>query len=234
MSVKVKTANELIENAVKEVMDGFDTYSDELDRRLLKGTQIKFTNAYTWVTRAGEEMPTDVDFIASDIVRVLAKWPKDKNQPPETLVLGGEKFSDIKKLNEETPKSEWREYNGVLKGPYEIQHYLYLLDRLLKKYTYVASTIGGSIAIHDLLEQVKDARLVYGPGIYAKVRLSDTWMKTTYSPDGRQRPHFIVTGYTRRRGDGKLPELPNLTESQQLEHLDKPTAKQVLDDDIAF
>jgi len=60
MSVKVKTANELIENAVKEVMDGFDTYSDELDRRLLKGTQIKFTNAYTWVTRAGEEMPTDV------------------------------------------------------------------------------------------------------------------------------------------------------------------------------
>ena len=218
-------------------MDGFDTYSDELDHRLLKGTQIKFTNAYTWVTRAGEEMPTDVDFIASNIVRVLAKWPKDKNKPPETSVLGGEKFPDIKMLNEETPKSEWREYNGVPKGPYEIQHYLYLLDRLLKKYTYVASTIGGSIAIHDLLEQVKDARLVYGPGIYAKVRLSDTWMKTSYSPDGRQRPHFIVTGYTRRRGgggDGKLAELPNLTESEELEHLDKPTAKQVLDDDIAF
>jgi len=237
MSVKVKTANELIENAVKEVMDGFDTYSDELDRRLLKGTQIKFTNAYTWVTRAGEEMPTDVDFIASDIVRVLAKWPKDKNKPPETLVLGGEKFSDIKKLNEETPKSEWREYNGVLKGPYEIQHYLYLLDRLLKKYTYVASTIGGSIAIHDLLDQVKDARLVYGPGIYAKVRLSDTWMKTSYSSEGRQRPHFIVTGYTRKKrggGGGGLVEIPNLTESEELEHLDKPTAKQVLDDDIAF
>ena len=238
MSVKVKTANELIENAVKEVMDGFDTYGDELDRRLLQGTQIKFTNAYTWVTKAGEEMPTDKEFIAVDVKRVEAKWTTDKNAPPQTRVLlPGEKFRDIRKLNEETPKSEWREYNGQLKGPWENQHYLYLLDQLMKRYTYVASTSGGNIAISELVQQVKDARIVYGPDTYAKVRLSDTWMKTSYSPDGRQRPHFIITGYTRKRGgggDGKLVELPNLTESEELEHLDKPTAKQVLDDDIAF
>ena len=238
MSVKVKTANELIENAVKEVMDGFDTYGDELDRRLLQGTQIKFTNAYTWVTRAGEEMPTDEEFIAVDVKRVEAKWTTDKNAPPQTRVLlPGEKFRDIRKLNEETPKSEWREYNGQLKGPWENQHYLYLLDQLMKRYTYVASTIGGNIAISELVRQVKDARIVYGPDTYAKVRLSDTWMKTSYSPDGRQRPHFIITGYTRRRGgggDGKLDELPDLTKSEELEHLNPPTAKQVLDDDIAF
>ena len=238
MSVEVKTAKELIENAMKEVMDGFDTYGDELDRRLLQGTQIKFTNAYTWVTRAGEEMPTDEEFIAVDVKRVEAKWTTDKNAPPQTRVLlPGEKFRDIRKLNEETPKSEWREYNGQLKGPWENQHYLYLLDQLMKRYTYVASTSGGNIAISELVQQVKDARIVHGPDTYAKVRLSDTWMKTSYSPDGRQRPHFIITGYTRRRGgggDGKLVELPNLTESEELEHLDKPTAKQVLDDDIAF
>ena len=106
----------------------------------------------------------------------------------------------------------------------------------MKRYTYVASTSGGNIAISELVQQVKDARIVYGPDTYAKVRLSDTWMKTSYSPDGRQRPHFIITGYTRKRGgggDGKLDELPDLTKSEELEHLNKPTAKQVLDDDIA-
>src|SRR5215471_6349296 len=239
MSAEEKTAKELIENAVKEVMDGFDTYGDELDRRLLQGTQIKFTNAYTWVTRAGEEIPTSEDFIASDVVRVEAKWSKDKNAPPHTRVLlPGEKFRDMKKLNEETPKSEWIEGpNAQLKGPWENQHYLYLLDRLMKRYTYVASTIGGNIAVSELVQQVRDARMVYGPDTYAKVRLSDTWMKTSYSKDGRQRPHIIIVGYTRRRGGGgggKLVELPDLTETEKLEQLAKPTAKQVLDDEIAF
>ena len=238
MSEEVRTAKELIKSEQEVMLDGFDAYGDELDRRLLQGTQIKFTNAYTWVTRAGEEMPTDEEFIAVDVKRVEAKWTTDKNAPPQTRVLlPGEKFRDIRKLNEKTPESEWREYNGQLKGPWENQHYLYLLDQLMKRYTYVASTSGGNIAISELVQQVKDARIVYGPDTYAKVRLSDTWMKTSYSPDGRQRPHFIITGYTRKRGgggDGKLVELPNLTESEELEHLDKPTAKQVLDDDIAF
>jgi hypothetical protein len=223
MSEEVKTAKELTEKAEQEVMlDGFDTYGDELDRRLLQGTQIKFTNAYTWVTRAGEEMPTNEDFIASNVKRVEAKWTKNKNAPPETRVLlSGEKFRDIKALNEDTPKSEWIEGpNGQLKGPYENQHYLYLLDRLMKRYTYVASTIGGNIAISELVQQVRDARMVYGPDAYAKVRLSDTWMKTQYSKEGRQRPHFIIVGYTRRRGGGgggKLVELPDLTETAKLE-----------------
>src|SRR5262245_56453677 len=107
MNAEEKTAKELIKSAEQEVMDGFDSYGDELDRRLLKGTQIKFTNAYTWVTKAGEEMPTNEDFIASDVVCVEAYWTKDKSAPPKTRVLlPGEKFRDVKKLNEETPKSE--------------------------------------------------------------------------------------------------------------------------------
>ena len=239
MSEEVKTANELIENAVREAMDGFDAYGDDLDQRLLQGTQIKFTNAFTWVTKAGEEMPTNEDFIASEVKRVEARWTKDKNAPPQTRVLlPGEKFRDVKKLNEETPRDQWVEGpNGQLKGPYENQHYLYLLDRLMKRYTYVTSTIGGNIAISDLVQQVRDARFVYGQDTYAKVRLSDTWMKTTHSKEGRQRPHFIVTGYTRKRGGGeggKLAELRDLTETAKLEHLDKPTAKETVNDEIVF
>jgi hypothetical protein len=218
MSTEEKTAKELIEKAEQEAMlDGFDTYGDELDRRLLQGTQIRFTNAYTWVTRAGEEMPTDENFIATNVVRVEAKWTKNKNAPPQTRVLrSDEKFRDMKELNEATPRDEWVESpSGQPKGPWEKQHYLYLLGRLMKRYTYVASTIGGNIAISDLVQQVRDARMVYGPDTYAKIRLSDTWMKTSYSKDGRQRPHFVVTGHTRKRGGGGggLVELPDLTET---------------------
>src|SRR5262245_12384740 len=83
MSEEQKTANELVKSAEQEVMDGFDAYGDELDQRLLQGTQIKFTNAYTWVTRAGDEVPTEVDFIAADVKRVEPYWTKDKNAPPQ-------------------------------------------------------------------------------------------------------------------------------------------------------
>ena len=107
MSEEAKTAKELIESEQEAMLDGFDAYGDELDRRLLQGTQIKFTNAYTWVTRAGEEMPTNEDFIASNVKRVEAKWTQNKNAPPETRVLlSGEKFRDMKKLNDETPRDQ--------------------------------------------------------------------------------------------------------------------------------
>jgi hypothetical protein len=154
-----KTAKELSEKAEQEAMlDGFDTYTDELDSRLLQGTLIKFTNAYTWVTRAGEEIPTDKEFIAVDLKCVETKWPIDKSAPPQTRVLSpGDKFRDVKRLNEETPKSEWREHDGQLKGPCENQLYLYLIDQLAKRYTYVTSTVGGHIAISELVQKVKDA-----------------------------------------------------------------------------
>jgi hypothetical protein len=221
-----KKAKELSEKAEQEPMlDGFDSDDDEQDQRLLQGTPLKFTNGYTWVTKAGEEMSTDKEFIAVDMKRVEAKWPTDKNARPHTRVLfPGEKFRDMRKLNEETPKSEWREYNGQLKGPWENQYYLYLLDSLMKRYTFVASTIGAHIAMSELRQQVRDARKVHGRATYAKVRLSDTWMKTSYSPEGRQRPHFIVTGYASK------VEPPNRTQSEELEDLKKP--KQ--DDDIEF
>jgi hypothetical protein len=160
MSTEEKKIFEKAEQAA--MLDGFDTYGDELDTHLLQGTLIKFTLPCTWVTRAGEEMPTGKEFIALDVKPVEAKWPTDKNASPQTRVLlPGEKFRDVKTLNGETPKSEWREYNGQLKGPWENQFYLYLLDQLMKRYTYVASTVGGHIAVRELIQQVKDARLVY-------------------------------------------------------------------------
>src|SRR5262249_55004096 len=154
------------------------------------------------------------------------KWPKDKKAPPFTRVVPpGEKFRDMKKLNEETPRSEWVEGpNGEPKGPWEIQHYLYLQDKLMKRYTWVTATVGGNIAVAELVQQIKDARKAYGPNAYAVVQLSDTFMPTRFGK--RQRPHLIVVRFTRFRGSdggGKLVELPDLTETAKLEQLAKPT-----------
>ena len=77
-----KTTKELFEKKEQEAMlDGFDTYSDELDSRLLQGTQLKFTNAYTWVTGTGEEIPPDKEFITVDLKPVETKWAIDKSAP---------------------------------------------------------------------------------------------------------------------------------------------------------
>jgi len=229
-------AKELTTKPTQE-LDGFDTYEESVIERLLQGTRLKFTNETTWVTNAGDEIPSNAEFIAWDVVRVEAKWSRDKKAPPFTRVVPpGDKFRDMKKLNEETPRSEWVEGpNGEPKGPWEIQHYLYLQDKLMKRYTWVTATVGGNIAVAELVQQIKDARKAYGPNAYAVVQPSDTFMPTRFG--GRQRPHLIVVRFTRLRGGdggGKAAELPNLTETAKLESLAKPTAKQVLDDEVEF
>src|SRR5262245_59426282 len=200
---------ELIKQTAQEVTldDGFDGYEggiegddESVSDRLILGTRVKFTNEINWVTTAGEELSPNEDFIARDIKRVEVKWPKDKKTRPYTRVVpAGEKFRSMKKLNEETPRSEWVEGpDGQLHGPWQIQHYLYLLDRLMKKYTWVTGTIGGNRAIAELVDQIQDARFVYGPNVYAVIHFSDTFMPTRFG--GRQRPHLIVVRYTRMIG----------------------------------
>src|SRR6516165_7002347 len=74
---------------------------------IIQGTLIKFTNEATWVTRDGE-LPADLELVAVDVKRVVQKW--QDQQPVETIILEPhQKFPDIEKMNEETPKEEWVE-----------------------------------------------------------------------------------------------------------------------------
>jgi hypothetical protein len=91
-------------------LDGFEGYEDEVSGRLIQGTHIKFTNEAMWVTKAGEEIPADLELVVVDILRVVQKWKDKRPVEGETRILApGEKFPDIKAMNEAAPREEWGE-----------------------------------------------------------------------------------------------------------------------------
>ena len=185
-------------NALTKIQDGFAGYEDRIegdDRpqagSVIQGHPIKFTNESTWVTRDGEELSPDVELVAVDIGRVVQKW-KDQ-MPTETIILEpGQKFPNIDELNNKTPRSEWTKGpDGNLRGPWQAQHLLYLLNlQTMDRYTFPTGTTGGAIAIRDLVDRTKWMRRYRGESIYAVVTLSDTFMNTRFG--GRQRPNFII------------------------------------------
>ena len=83
----------------------------------------------------------------------------------ETRILEpGEKFPDLEKLNANTPQSEWREGpDGKLHGPWQNS-----IPRLsarpghAERFTYAASTIGGGIAVRDLVDRTRWMRKFRG------------------------------------------------------------------------
>jgi hypothetical protein len=148
---------------------------------VIQGSLVKFTNEAMWVTRDGDELPADLELIAVDVGRVVQKW--QDGQPVETIVLEPhQKFPDVEELNEKVPKKEWVEGpDGNLRGPWQAQHILYLLDpKTMDKFTFPTGTTGGRIAIRDLVDKTSWMRRLRGPNVYAVVLLSDTFMNTKW------------------------------------------------------
>jgi hypothetical protein len=192
------------EVAKTSMVDGFEGYEDrfeggELQRasagRVIQGDIIKFTNEATWITKDDAEMAPDRELIVVDIVRCVQRW-KDE-QPIEIIILeSGQKFPDIPKLNEDVPRSEWvKGPDGQLRGPYQKQQILYLLDpQTLDRFCWPSGTVGGDIAIRELVDKTKWMRKFRGAYCYPIVTLSDKFLNTRYG--GRQRPHLVITRWT--------------------------------------
>ena len=162
---------------------------------------MKFTNEAQWTTRDDDEIATDLELIAVDVQRVVQKW--QDGLPAETRILEpGEKFPDLEALNAEVPQSEWVEGpDGKLRGPWQAQHILYLLDPgTMDKYTFPTGTVGGRIAVGELRDKLIWMRRTRGPNVYPVVTLSDTHMRTRFG--GRQRPHFKIVRWVRLGGEG--------------------------------
>jgi hypothetical protein len=177
--------------------DGFEGYEDQIeggDRRqggVIRGSVVKFTNETTWVTRDGEELPHDLELVAVDIGRVVQKWVDQ--QPVETRILEpGEKFPDLKELNDNTPRSEWGvDLNGNPRGPWQAQHIVYLLNpATMDRYSFPTGTTGGAICVRELVDKTNWMRRFRGAHVYPVVALSDRFMNTKFG--GRQRPHFLI------------------------------------------
>lgn len=218
-------------------VDGFESYTDEVENAeearntgVIQGSCVKFTNESAWELRDGEVMPADVELVAVDIARVVQKWVNQ--EPVETRILApGEKFPDISELNEQVPKSEWGEGpDGRPRGPWQSQHIVYLLNpQTMDRYTFPTGTVGGAIAVRDLVDKTNWMRKFRGAHVYPVVTLSDTFMKTRFG--GRQRPHFLIKRWV-GMGPAEDKALPAPTSPAQA--VTEPTLKEELSDSIPF
>jgi hypothetical protein len=228
-------------------LDGFSGFNEEVegdDRpqggSMIHGTLVKFTSEAEWVTGNGDPMSRERELIVIDLVRAVQKWVDGK--PVETIiVLPGEKFPDVKAMNEAAPKSEWREnLNGEMVGPWQMQYYVYLLDaHTLDKFTFPTSTIGGGMACREIADKVAWMRKYKGPKVSAVITLADTFMNTRFG--GRQRPHFNIVRWigfdtggdalpapkpALKRGTATTPESPPWKE------VEEPSLREELNDDL--
>jgi hypothetical protein len=224
-------------------VDNFEGWEDgvEGDDRpegagIIQGVLIKFTNEAAWETRDGDVIDSDLELIAVDITRVVQKWCDGK--PEETIILEpGQKFPDIEEMNEKIPRDEWAEGpDGQLRGPWQAQHILYLLDpATMDKFSFPTGTTGGKIAIGDLRDKILWMRRTRGSNVYAVVTLSDTHMKTRFG--GRQRPHFKIVKWTRLGGGegGEVQALPPPTPTPApatASEVQEPSLKEDLNDSV--
>src|SRR6516162_2586098 len=204
---------------------------------IIQGTLIKFTNEGKWVTRDGEELPTDLELVAANVNRVVQKW--SDGQPVETIILQPhQKFPDVEEMNEKVPKKEWVEGpDGQPRGPWQAQHILYLLDpKTMDKFTFPTGTVGGRIGIRELVDKTTWMRRLRGPNVYAVVLLSDTFMNTKWG--GRQRPHFkIVRWVSLGSESGQVEALPPPPSPQTqsdlpLNEVKEPSLAEEMNDEI--
>jgi hypothetical protein len=182
----------------KKITDGFAGYEDQTEgsdqqqtTNVIQGSVIKFTNEASWVTRDGEELSPDLELVPINVIRVTQKWLDKK--PVETIVLEpGQKFPDLEKLNNQTPRSEWSDGpDGNPRGPWQAQQILYLINlKTMTRYSFPTGTVGGCAAIRELANGIKFMRELRWPQVYPVVTLSDKFMSTKFG--GRQRPDFLV------------------------------------------
>jgi hypothetical protein len=219
----VSVVSEIVKTNPDDGFEGFEGRSkgDEgsRGRGVIQGTCVKFTNEAVWVNNDDEELPADLELVVVNIGRVVQKW-KDQ-QPIETRVLEpGEKFPDLDKLNEDTPRREWVEGpDGNKRGPWQAQYLVYMLSpETMDRYTWPTGTVGGSIAVRDLVDKTKWMRRLRGAHVYPVVTLSDRFMNTRFG--GRQRPHLVVKRWIAFDADQKaLPTPATSANPKQLEKL---------------
>jgi hypothetical protein len=175
---------------------------------IIQGALVKFTNGATWLTNDDDEVTSDLELIAADVIRVVQRWEDGK--PVKTKILEpSEPFPDIEAMNEAVPRDEWIDGPNGPRGPWQAQHLVYLLDPAsMEKFAFATGTTGGRIAVRELVDKTVWMRRTRGPNVYPVVTLSDTHMNTRYG--GRQRPHFKIVKWTRLGGEGgeELAALP--------------------------
>jgi hypothetical protein len=251
-------SNEITTSQTHE-LDGFGGFTDAvegIDAQLqssvsLLGLKLKYLDPI-WTDPDEQEIKAPL--VVHDIQRKVQKWLDDTG-PAETKVLKpGEPWPDIEKMNAECPQSEWREKFGKLQGPWQGEHVVLFFDpATMVRYWWPSpvTTIGSAVCVRELVAQTKLMRSFKGEHVYPLVDLSHTFMPTNYG--GRERPNLVVKNWVRFGEGGSLvlpaPNKPVLTGSAAatveskaaatsnplgMQRVEKPTAKEVTQDEILF
>jgi hypothetical protein len=218
-------SSELEKSKTTQMLDNFADFDTSVegddDRTLgggmLVGTRLKFGNDAKWRTHPDGDDCSGRVLVASNIRRLEIKWGLVPNSPPidHRELKSGEKFRNMKELNEACPKEEWRESFGKMVGPWQIQHVLELCDlSSMEKFSWPTSTIGGSVAIEQLVDRILMKRQFFKRvDIWPLVRLSNRFMRTKWQ--GRERPHLeIIEWYWPNKGESdKIEAAPTQPKS---------------------
>jgi hypothetical protein len=192
--------------------DGFDGHTDHVEgddsseqQGLIRGTHLKFGSTAQWERRDSETIGSDVKLIITDIVRAVLKWSANKTERPETTIIPpGQPFPDVQAMNDAVPKDQWRQGPAGLQGPFQTQQAVVMLEpRSMEEFTFTTSSIGGFIAVKDLVDKVKTMRRYRGP-VSPIVTLGDAPMRTRFGE--RRRPHFAIVNWVRMGGGDEPPQ----------------------------
>src|SRR5262245_10474472 len=205
----------------KDVVDlnGFSDFTNESEGGsddvntapgVIQGTRIKFIDP-RWLID-GQDV-TGMLLTIIGVRNVVTEWGQN-NKPITTNILPpGQKFPDFKKLNEKEPQSKWRMAFGQLRGPWEGQHCLYMIDDNYNRYTWASpiTTIGSAIAVDEIVRHINTVRKFRGPDAFVVAELSHTHFPNRYKAD-RERPFFVgkrvVTLNFDRAGDLPAADTP--------------------------
>jgi hypothetical protein len=220
-------------------------YTDEIARAdngdhsnirggILPGTRMKFDNTGAWITHPDGVAYTGKKVIVVNNRRVLVKWIG--NMPVETEELApGAPWPDVEARNDAAGKEEWREdLNGVLVGPWQAQRILEFFDpTTLTRLSWPTATIGGRIAINDLIDKVRwMAKFHRDQAIYPLVVLCSKTMRTSFGP--RPRPHFEVRQWVRLGEHGVEPVDTDQRSLLQQRQVNEPSVREATRDEIPF
>jgi hypothetical protein len=188
--------------------DGFDHYTDRVEgnddspqqQGLIRGSRVAFTNTAEWeLATDGDVIEPGVKLIVTNIHRAVVKWGADKGPPEQTIEIPpGQPFPDIAVMNDAIPRDQWRQGPAGLQGPWRAQQLVVMIEpQSMNTFTYVTSTIGGGIAVRDLVDKVKMRRRYRGQ-VSPIVTLADTLFKTRFGE--RRRPHFNIVDWVHMAG----------------------------------
>jgi hypothetical protein len=245
-----------IDKATKaaQALDGFEGYESGIEGKTVtvppdrgSSLKLKFLDG-VWLDPNEQEIKAEL--VALDVQRKVQKWLTDDG-PAETIVLApGAKFPDIDAMNAACPQSEWREKFGKMTGPWSGEHVVLFVDPIVTMQGYwwpsPVTTVGSAVCVRNLVSQVKLMRQFRGALVYPVVELTHTFMNTAFG--GRERPHLDVKRWITFGPGGSTalpaPDAPSIARPEsalgssgaqmEMRTVEKPTAKEVIGDEIKF